>query len=166
MGGGVHRRADGIRPYSLLFGAAVFCGGSKPPPYTYAHTLHTPHRAPSHSLPHTPNTRISLSNTPHTRISSPPPHTQKRPHPFWMEALILCFFILLSRFWPLYQYMPPMSGLAATGAGGSGMSVTRLSVVRTTEAMEAAFSRALRETLVGSTMPSMIMSQNFSLAAS
>ena len=55
------------------------------------------------------------------------------------------------------QYI--MSGLGA-GIGGffSGMSATRLSVVRTIEATEAAFSRALRQTFVGSTMPSLIMS--------
>ena len=59
-----------------------------------------------------------------------------------------------------YQYMPPMSGaVGAAGAGGSGLSVTRLSVVSSTPATEAAFSRAERVTLVGSTMPAEIMSQ-------
>ena len=51
-----------------------------------------------------------------------------------------------------------MSGLAATGAGGSGMSATRLSVVRTMAATEEAFSKADLHTLVGSTMPISIMS--------
>ncbi len=57
-----------------------------------------------------------------------------------------------------YQYMPPMSGAAGIGGFFSGMSATRLSVVRTIEATDAAFSSALRQTLVGSTMPSLIIS--------
>ena len=62
------------------------------------------------------------------------------------------------------QYIPPMSGAgAATGAGGSGLSATRDSVVSRVPAMEAAFSRAERVTLVGSTIPDSIMSQYFSL---
>ena len=48
---------------------------------------------------------------------------------------------------------------AAASAAGSGLSTTRDSVVRTQEAMEAAFSREERVTLVGSTMPQAIMSQ-------
>ena len=52
------------------------------------------------------------------------------------------------------------------GAGGSGMLTTIASVVRTVEATEAAFSRALRQTFVGSTMPAAIMSQYSSFAAS
>ena len=56
------------------------------------------------------------------------------------------------------QYIP-MSGLgAAAGAGGSGLSATRASVVSRTLAMEAAFSKAVRVTLVGSTMPSFTIS--------
>ena len=58
----------------------------------------------------------------------------------------------------LNQYMPPLSGLAGFGGFFSGISATRLSVVSTMEATEAAFSRALRQTLVGSTMPKSIMS--------
>lgn len=58
----------------------------------------------------------------------------------------------------LHQYMPPMSPPAGMAGSFSGMSATRLSVVRTMEATEAAFSMALRQTLVGSTMPSSIMS--------
>ena len=56
------------------------------------------------------------------------------------------------------QYMPPMSGAAGAGAAGSFLSATRLSVVRTIEATEAAFCRAERFTLVGSTMPLAIIS--------
>ncbi len=56
------------------------------------------------------------------------------------------------------QYMPPMSGEAGIGGFFSGMSATRLSVVSTMEDTDAAFSIALRQTLVGSTMPSSIMS--------
>ncbi len=57
-----------------------------------------------------------------------------------------------------------MSGLGAgAGAGGSGLSATRDSVVSRTAATEAAFSRAERVTLVGSTMPAEIMSQYSSL---
>ena len=62
------------------------------------------------------------------------------------------------------QHMPPMSGLAgAIGAGGWGLSATSASVVSRVLAMEAAFSRAERDTLVGSTMPAGIMSQYSSL---
>ena len=61
--------------------------------------------------------------------------------------------------------MSPPAG-AATGAGGVGISVTRLSVVRTMEATLYAFSSALRQTLVGSMMPSWIMLPYCSAAAS
>ena len=59
------------------------------------------------------------------------------------------------------QYMPPMSPMpgAGAGAGGSGLSATRDSVVSTMPLTEAAFSRAQRVTLAGSTMPEAIMSQ-------
>ena len=51
------------------------------------------------------------------------------------------------------------------GAGGAGsfLSATRLSVVSTMAAMEAAFCSAERVTLVGSTMPAEIISQYSSL---
>ena len=65
------------------------------------------------------------------------------------------------------QYIPPMSGAAgAAGAAFSGRSATRDSVVRTMEETDAAFSSALRQTLVGSTMPLSIMSPKVSCAAS
>lgn len=55
---------------------------------------------------------------------------------------------------PVAQYMPPpMSGAAGAAAGGVGMSATRLSVVSTMAATEAAFCNALLVTLVGSMMP-------------
>ena len=55
--------------------------------------------------------------------------------------------------------IPPMSGMAgAAGAAGAGLSATRASVVSRVAAMEAAFCRAERVTLVGSTMPAAIMS--------
>jgi len=66
-----------------------------------------------------------------------------------------------------HQYMPPMPpvGSPMGGAGGVGsfLSATRLSVVSTMAAMEAAFCRALRVTLVGSTIPAGIISQYSSL---
>ena len=53
-----------------------------------------------------------------------------------------------------HQYMPPpISGAAGAAAGGVGMSATRLSVVSTMAATEAAFCRALLVTLVGSMIP-------------
>ena len=58
--------------------------------------------------------------------------------------------------------MSPPAG-AATGAGGVGISVTRLSVVRTMDATLDAFSSALRQTLVGSMIPSWIMLPYLSL---
>ena len=66
----------------------------------------------------------------------------------------------------LDQYIPPMSGAAGAGAGGSGILTTIASVVRTVEATEAAFYSALRQTLVGSTIPAAIISQYSSFAAS
>lgn len=56
------------------------------------------------------------------------------------------------------QYMPPPCAAAiaaafAASACGSGLSVTRLSVVRTMAATEEAFSSAERVTFVGSRMP-------------
>ncbi len=59
------------------------------------------------------------------------------------------------------QYIPPpMPPAGAAGAGVSSfLSATRDSVVRITEAIEAAFCSALRVTLVGSTMPLSTISQ-------
>ncbi len=61
-----------------------------------------------------------------------------------------------------YQYIPPIPPPMPPPAGastlGSGLSATTDSVVRMTDAMEAAFCRAERVTLVGSTMPADIMS--------
>ena len=54
----------------------------------------------------------------------------------------------------------------AGAAGGVGISHTRLSVVRTIAAMEAAFWSALRVTLVGSIMPLSSITQYSSLRAS
>ena len=51
-----------------------------------------------------------------------------------------------------------MSG-AGAGAGGSGLSATRDSVVSTMPETEAAFFRALRVTLAGSTMPAAVMKE-------
>ena len=58
------------------------------------------------------------------------------------------------------QYIPcwAAAAMAATSASGLGLSATRDSVVSTLAAMEAAFSREERVTLVGSTMPAAIMS--------
>ena len=70
------------------------------------------------------------------------------------------YFVLLAD-----QYIPPMpmSPPAGAGAGGSGLSATRDSVVSTMAATLAAFSRAERVTLAGSTMPAAIMSTYSSL---
>ena len=61
-----------------------------------------------------------------------------------------------------YQYIPPIPPPMPPPAGastlGSGLSATTDSVVKMTDAMEAAFCRAERVTLVGSTMPADIMS--------
>ena len=62
---------------------------------------------------------------------------------------------------------PAMAALAAAeAAGSSGSSATRLSVVRTMDATLAAFSNAERVTLVGSTIPALIMSPYTSFWAS
>ena len=59
-----------------------------------------------------------------------------------------------------YQYIPPIPGAGAAGAGFSSfLSATTDSVVRMTDAMDAAFCRAERVTFVGSTMPDAIISQ-------
>ena len=70
-------------------------------------------------------------------------------------AVIICILVLL-----ILQYGFSMNtgiGYVASAAG-SGLSTTRLSVVSTQEAMEAAFSRLERVTLVGSTIPAGIIS--------
>ena len=55
--------------------------------------------------------------------------------------------------------IPPMPGAPpGIGASGSGLSVTRVSVVSTIAAMDAAFWSAERVTFAGSTMPAPIMS--------
>ena len=64
---------------------------------------------------------------------------------------------VLRRFYYIMP-MPPMSGMAGAGAAGAGLSATRDSVVSRVAAMEAAFCRAERVTLVGSTIPAVIMS--------
>ena len=51
-----------------------------------------------------------------------------------------------------------IDAIAAASASGAGLSATKLSVVSTQAAMDAAFSREERVTLVGSTIPSEIMS--------
>ena len=56
----------------------------------------------------------------------------------------------------LYYYImpgipPPIAAAAAAGSGFSGISATRLSVVNTMAAIDAAFWRAERVTLAGST---------------
>ena len=63
----------------------------------------------------------------------------------------------------LNQYIPPACAAAAAAAAfaaaaSSFLSATRLSVVSTIAATEAAFSSAERVTLVGSTMPASIIS--------
>ena len=57
---------------------------------------------------------------------------------------------------------PERKGAYPQNTGGSGRSATRLSVVRTIAATLAAFSRAERVTLVGSTIPASIISSTYS----
>ena len=72
-------------------------------------------------------------------------------------------FILRS----VYQYIPPISPPAgAAGAGGVGISVTTLSVVRSVAATEAAFCSTERVTFVGSMMPLSTISQYLLFSAS
>ena len=62
--------------------------------------------------------------------------------------------------------IPPPMGIPAAGAASlDGLSATMDSVVSTIAAMLAAFCSALLVTLVGSTMPSAIMSTYFSVRA-
>ena len=51
------------------------------------------------------------------------------------------------------SYIMPPAGIAGAAGAGSGMSTIPHSVVRNMPATEAAFSRATRETLVGSITP-------------
>ena len=62
-------------------------------------------------------------------------------------------------FWKFESIHTHVGAGAAGGAGGWGLSATRLSVVSRMADTEAAFSRAERVTLVGSTIPAAIMSQ-------
>ena len=82
-----------------------------------------------------------------------------KPEPQKTAALSGLRFALLSA----DQYMPSMPPAGATGAGGSGLSATRDSVVRTMAETEAAFSRAERVTFAGSIMPHSTMLQYSSL---
>lgn len=60
-----------------------------------------------------------------------------------------CFFYQM-----LFYIMPPIPGTAAGAAGaGSGLSTNTHSVVKKRPAIEAAFSKATRSTLAGSTIP-------------
>ena len=75
-------------------------------------------------------------------------------------------FVLNERYLRIsrYQYIPPIPPAGIAGAGFSSlMSATRLSVVSTIEATEAAFWSALLVTFVGSTMPAGIISVYTSL---
>lgn len=56
------------------------------------------------------------------------------------------------------QYIPPICGAAAGAGVSSLMSETTASVVNTVAAMLAAFCKALRVTLVGSTIPTSTIS--------
>ncbi len=134
---------------SICFGGAP-CGGA--PPFfaggngpRFLAGQPAPCGKSAHRRPDGPRTEKQL------------PDTQTRPGP--KAGAGLCFVVWRD------QYMPPMSG-AGAGAGGSGMLTTMASVVSTVAATEAAFSSALRQTLVGSTMPAAIMSTYSSLAAS
>ena len=75
------------------------------------------------------------------------------------EAMTTSLFLMRYK---LYQYIPPIPPPMPPAAGastlGSGLSATTDSVVRMTDAMEEAFCRAERVTLVGSTIPAAIMS--------
>ena len=53
--------------------------------------------------------------------------------------------------------MPPgiPPGIAGAALAGSGLSETSVSVVSTRDAIEAAFCKAVRVTLAGSTMPAL-----------
>ena len=77
------------------------------------------------------------------------------------EAALL-LQIILKQCRTVNQYIPPACAAAAAAAfaaaASSFLSATRLSVVRTIAATDAAFSRAERVTLVGSTMPASIIS--------
>ena len=64
--------------------------------------------------------------------------------------------LLLSRHY-IIPGMPPIAGAAVAAPSGAGLSATRVSVVRTIAAMLAAFCRAERVTLAGSTIPASIM---------
>lgn len=73
-----------------------------------------------------------------------------KPHPYSMRSLreLFSFYI-----------MPPIPGAAAGAAGaGSGLSTNTHSVVRNRPAIEAAFSKATRSTLAGSTIPALRIS--------
>ena len=66
---------------------------------------------------------------------------------------------LLSMFIMIY-IMPPMPGAPPIGICGSGAGLSQItdSVVRKRPAIEAAFSRATRDTLAGSMIPAFFMS--------
>ena len=66
--------------------------------------------------------------------------------------------VLLDSVVPYWKYQPP-AGIAGAAGTSSLISATRLSVVRTIEATEAAFWRALLVTFLGSTIPEGIISQ-------
>ena len=95
--------------------------------------------------------------------------TAHRPFPTVMANQIqkMPLFHVKQRHWCLwaYQYIPPWAAAAAAAASaaGSGLSTTRLSVVSTQAATEAALIRLERVTLVGSTIPASIISTNSSV---
>lgn len=67
---------------------------------------------------------------------------------------------------PNYYIMPPIPPAGIAGAGSfSGISAMAHSVVRNIPATEAAFSRATRDTLVGSMTPASYMLTNSSVLA-
>ena len=61
--------------------------------------------------------------------------------------------------------MPPPGGIGGMADFSSGFSATMASVVSKRPAMDAAFCKAVRTTLVGSTIPAFIRSSYCSVAA-
>gem|GEM_PF-4266977 len=81
---------------------------------------------------------------------------------FHKRAVLDVITLVITSVTECYYIMPPIPPMPGAppgiGASGSGLSVTRVSVVSTIAAMDAAFWSAERVTFAGSTMPAPIMS--------
>lgn len=143
----------------MIYKTTAFYRFDRPARNSNTHTSSRAHRFERKGMAFLSHTQAQKQN------SSEPPYKQKETAPFGQSLLFLfsrkhssCALFrrtLPLRVLPEGDYiMPPMPPCGIAGAGVSSfLSTMTHSVVRNIPAIEAAFSRATRVTLAGSTTP-------------